>query len=97
MSSDKEQRQQDPTAHALDAEKQVKRNPHPDFKKVEASRPDWDESKKWEYSKTRKPDWKLGDGANDGGECLKYNHVRVAARTIQEKKTREMLTSRWTG
>lgn len=77
MSSDKEQRKQDPTAndHALDAEKSVKRNPHPDFKSVEASRPDWNETEEWTYHKTRKPDWKLGDGANDGGECLKHDHV----------------------
>lgn len=80
MSSDKEQRKEDPSAAEhhqpkMDAEKHVQRNPHPDFKSVEGSRPDWDENAKWEYSKTRKPDWKLGDGANDGGECLKHDHV----------------------
>jgi len=81
MSNDKEQRKEDPSASEhqqpkLDAEKHVKRNPHPDFKKVEASRPDWDENVHWAYHKTKKPDWKLGDGANDGGECLKKEHVR---------------------
>lgn len=89
MSSDKEQREQDPTAaeheheHSsssnhesmMDSEKHVKRNPHPDFKKVEASRPDWDSSREWEFTKTKNPSWQLGDGANDGGECLKKNHV----------------------
>lgn len=80
MSSDKEQTKHDPSAAELsqpklDAEAHVKRNPHGNFKEVEASRPVWNESSTWEYHQTRKPDWKLGDGANDGGECLKYDHV----------------------
>lgn len=83
MSSDKEQRKHDPTAGeqkaihelALDAEKKVQRNPHPDFKKVEASRPKWNGETKWDFYQTKNTDWKLGDGANDGGECLKYDHV----------------------
>ncbi|ODQ49775.1 hypothetical protein SAICODRAFT_68182 [Saitoella complicata NRRL Y-17804] len=51
----------------LDAEQHVRRNPHPDFKKVEASRPDWEEdaSHSWHYTKTRSPDWTPGSGAND--------------------------------
>ncbi|GAB7355115.1 hypothetical protein MBLNU459_g5691t1 [Dothideomycetes sp. NU459] len=87
MSSDKEQREQDPTAaehqhssnheNMMDSEKAVKRNPHPDFKTVEASRPDWDGSKEWRFTKTKKPDWKLGDGANDGGAGLKKDHVEI--------------------
>ena len=76
---DDEQMKHDPPAHEqrFDQEKAVKRNPHPDFKKVEASRPDWSEQNAWHFTKTRKPDWKLGDGANDGGECLKKNHVEI--------------------
>jgi flavin reductase (DIM6/NTAB) family NADH-FMN oxidoreductase RutF len=42
----------------------MKRNPHPDFKKVEASRPEWDASSKFRYTQTVAPDWKFGDGAN---------------------------------
>jgi flavin reductase (DIM6/NTAB) family NADH-FMN oxidoreductase RutF len=49
----------------LDAEAAIKRNPHPDFKKVEASRPPFDQASKWHYTQTPKPDWKPGDGAND--------------------------------
>ena len=77
MSSDKEQRQQDPNAneHMLDAEKHVKRNPHGNFKEVEAGRPDWNEHSKFEFTKTKKPEWKAGDGGNDGGESLKKDHV----------------------
>lgn len=79
MSSDKEQREQDPSAaeHMLDAERYVKRNPHPDFRKVQASRPDWHEQSTWAFTKTRKPDWQPGDGPNDGGECLKKEHVEI--------------------
>ena len=47
---------------------QVQRNPHGNFKDVEASRPDWREDAKWEFTKTRMPDWKPGMGGNDGGE-----------------------------
>ncbi|KAF2143385.1 uncharacterized protein K452DRAFT_225411 [Aplosporella prunicola CBS 121167] len=60
----------------MDNEKTIQRNPHPDFKKVEASRPDWKETK-LEFTKTKNPDWKLGDGPNDGGESLKKEHVEI--------------------
>lgn len=59
-----------------DAEKQIKRNPHPDFKAVEASRPDFREHP-FEFTKTKDPEWKLGGGATDGGESLKKNHVEI--------------------
>ena len=45
-------------------EKEIKRNPHPDFKGVEASRPDWDAGRRFGYTKTPNPDWTWGDGAN---------------------------------
>ncbi|KAJ9638269.1 hypothetical protein H2201_009214 [Coniosporium apollinis] len=79
MDSEKVQRTEDPTAHEhmLDSEKHVKRNPHPNFKKVESSRPDWHEQDKWAFTKTRDPNWKLGQGPNDGGECLKKEHVEI--------------------
>lgn len=59
-----------------DAEKNIKRNPHPDFKKVEASRPEYKDSP-IQFSKAKNPDWKLGDGPNDGGECLKHEHIEI--------------------
>lgn len=37
---------------------------HPDFKTVEASRPDWDTSASVRFTKTADPDWTLGSGAN---------------------------------
>ncbi|KAH9906433.1 hypothetical protein F4778DRAFT_648897 [Xylariomycetidae sp. FL2044] len=46
-------------------EAEYKRNPHPDFKAVEASRPDWDKGSSFRYTKTANPDWKFGDGANN--------------------------------
>ncbi len=45
-----------------DAEENIKRNPHPDFKKVEASRPAWNPEPP-KYIQTRTPGWKPGDGA----------------------------------
>ncbi|ROT36060.1 hypothetical protein SODALDRAFT_320516 [Sodiomyces alkalinus F11] len=39
------------------------RNPHPDFKTVEASRPDWD-PKALRYTKTPDPSWTYGSGPN---------------------------------
>jgi hypothetical protein len=60
-----------------DAERVVKRNPHPDFAKVQASRPDWSNLEPWNWTKTKKPDWKFGGGPNDGGECLKKDHVEI--------------------
>ena len=80
---DDAQRSQDPSAadhdhsNRLDSEKTIQRNPHPDFKQVEASRPDWAASKGWDYTKTKEPGWKLGQGANDGGQCLEKKHVEI--------------------
>ena len=77
--SDKEQREEDPSAHEHrhDQESVVQRNPHPDFKGVEASRPDWAEDAELRFTKTRQPGWKLGQGANDGGESLQKKHVEI--------------------
>jgi flavin reductase (DIM6/NTAB) family NADH-FMN oxidoreductase RutF len=47
-----------------DAEAAIKRNPHPDFKGVEASRPPFPSQNQFHYVQTPKPDWKPGDGAN---------------------------------
>ena len=41
------------------------RNPHRDFPAVEASRPDYDTTKSWTYTKTRNPQWTYGSGASD--------------------------------
>lgn len=79
MSSDKEQRREDPTAHEqmLDGEAAIKRNPHGNFKEVEASRPAWREQSAWDFTQTRNPNWQAGDGANDNGESLKHDHVDI--------------------
>ncbi|KAK4114386.1 hypothetical protein N656DRAFT_767359 [Canariomyces notabilis] len=45
-------------------EQQIQRNPHPDFKKVEASRPPFDSSKTFNYTQTPDPNWTFGSGAN---------------------------------
>ncbi|KAJ9605782.1 hypothetical protein H2200_009631 [Cladophialophora chaetospira] len=48
-----------------DAESSVKRNPHGDFSKVQASRPEWDTSRSFSFSQTSNPDWKYGSGTNN--------------------------------
>ncbi|OAA56485.1 FMN-binding split barrel [Cordyceps fumosorosea ARSEF 2679] len=43
----------------------INRNPHPDFKTVEASRPDFDASAPpFRYTKTPEPSWAFGSGRN---------------------------------
>ncbi|MCJ1277093.1 hypothetical protein MMC21_004902 [Puttea exsequens] len=76
---DDEQRAHDPPAHEhrLDQESSIKRNPHPDFAKVEASRPDWSSEDAFHFTKTKQPGWKLGQGANDNGESLKKKHIEI--------------------
>lgn len=85
MSSDPEQRREDPTAHhheqMFDSEKTVQRNPHPDFKSVEASRPPWrsppSTTPAFAYTQTAAPSWQPGDGAHDAGASLKHAHVPI--------------------
>jgi len=61
----------------VDNEKDIKRNPHADFKKVEGGREPWDKSRKWEMKQTADPNWKFGGGASDGGASLKIPHVEI--------------------
>ena len=59
-------------------EKSFQRNPHPDFKAVEASRPDWDtERSGWTYTKIVDVDWQFGQGGNDNGASLAKDHVEI--------------------
>jgi len=60
-----------------EAENLIKRNPHPDFKQVEASREPWDKNQQWTLKQTLDPNWKFGGGPNDGGECLKIPHIEI--------------------
>ncbi|KAK4240585.1 hypothetical protein C8A03DRAFT_31289 [Achaetomium macrosporum] len=45
-------------------EKSIQRNPHPDFKQVEASRPPFDSTTTFHYTQTPDPNWTFGSGAN---------------------------------
>jgi flavin reductase (DIM6/NTAB) family NADH-FMN oxidoreductase RutF len=45
-------------------EKSIQRNPHPDFKQVEASRPPFDTTSTLTYTQTPDPTWAFGSGAN---------------------------------
>jgi len=80
MSGEPEQKKNDPKPHheqMADNEKAIGRNPHGDFKEVEASRPDFDTTSQWHFTKTKNPNWKPGEGANDGGESLKKEHICI--------------------
>lgn len=59
-----------------DAEVVIQRNPHGDFGAVQASRPDFDTSRSWNYSKTPNPGWNYGSGASDkSGESKKHIEI----------------------
>lgn len=60
-------------------ESEIKRNPHPDFKKVEASRPAWDrDAEGFKFTQTASPSWKFGSGANDlASEGQKKQHITI--------------------
>jgi flavin reductase (DIM6/NTAB) family NADH-FMN oxidoreductase RutF len=47
------------------------------FDKVQASRPDFQRDAGVTFSKPPKPEWKEGDGGNDGGESLKKQHIEI--------------------
>ncbi|KAJ5901545.1 FMN-binding split barrel-related protein [Penicillium taxi] len=50
--------------------------PRPDFEKLQASRPEFRDAEVT-FTKPPNPTWKQGDGANDGGESLKKDHVEI--------------------
>ena len=49
----------------------------PEFEKTQASRPDFRRDAEVTFSKPPNPTWKEGEGANDGGESLKKDHVEI--------------------
>ncbi|KAI3336500.1 hypothetical protein HD806DRAFT_473887 [Xylariaceae sp. AK1471] len=51
---------------------------HPDFKTVEASRPDWDTSASFRYTKTADPNWTPGSGANNLEDTSSASKKHVA-------------------
>ncbi|KAI8627417.1 hypothetical protein F5Y19DRAFT_178611 [Xylariaceae sp. FL1651] len=52
---------------------------HPDFKTVEASRPDWDTSAGFRFTKTADPSWTPGSGANslDSNSSSSRKHIAI--------------------
>jgi len=59
----------------MDAEKEIKRNPHGDFKAIEASRPAF-AANDFHYTQAPKPDWKPGSGPNEPS-VLKKSHRSI--------------------
>jgi hypothetical protein len=61
-----------------DAEKTIQRNPHADFKGVEASRPPLAPNDAgFTYTQTKISDWKFGQAGNDGGKSLHAKLVEI--------------------
>jgi hypothetical protein len=50
---------------------------HPDFKKTEATRPDFDPVKPITIVKSPDPDWRYGQGVNDNGASLEKKHIEI--------------------
>lgn len=50
---------------------------HPDFKKVEATRPEFDHKAPINVVKSPNSSWKYGQGVNDGGASLRKKHVEI--------------------
>jgi len=59
----------------LDGEAEIKRNPHPDFKKVEASRPVFSSTSKVHFVQTPKPDWTPGAGSNTSAADIPHREI----------------------
>ncbi|TRX91144.1 hypothetical protein FHL15_007932 [Xylaria flabelliformis] len=57
---------------------------HPDFKTVEASRPDWDTSASLRYTKTAQPSWTPGSGANQLASSAPASQQHVAIDPYEE-------------
>lgn len=53
------------------------RNPHPDFKSVESTRPSFDNSSSFHYTQTPSPEWKYGSGANQLAVNQDKDHVCI--------------------
>ena len=64
------------TQEKHDAESVIRRNPHGDFSKVQAERPDF-KGRPWVMSKALDPTWEYGGGGNDGGASLEREHVDI--------------------
>ncbi|KAL8349504.1 hypothetical protein RB598_005065 [Gaeumannomyces tritici] len=56
----------------------LKRNPHGNFKAVEASRPPFDAAASLRYTQTPQPGWKQGGGANQLQAVAPADHITIA-------------------
>jgi flavin reductase (DIM6/NTAB) family NADH-FMN oxidoreductase RutF len=62
------------TQEKHDAESTIKRNPHPDFDKVQSSRPDSDPNRTFAFTKTLHPDWTYGSGSSNPSSA---SHISI--------------------
>jgi len=63
--------------HTAKWEAQLKRNPHGNFKEVEASRPPFDTSSTFRYTQTPNPSWTFGSGGNALAQASPPGHVSI--------------------
>lgn len=64
-------------APKADAEAEIKRNPHPDFKAVEASRPPFNSSTTFQFTQSPAPSWTPGSGANNPDPSQQHKHREI--------------------
>jgi hypothetical protein len=77
-SSDPSYKKKESIEQRQDAEQTVNRNPHGDFSKVQASRPDFNHAEDgFRYTKTPAPEWQLGDGGNDRGASVSKKQIQI--------------------
>ncbi|RFU34149.1 hypothetical protein B7463_g2149, partial [Scytalidium lignicola] len=55
----------------------VNRNPHRDFRAVQAERPDFVTNTQFSFTKTVCPSWEFGDGATNLGSCMQKTAVEI--------------------
>jgi hypothetical protein len=60
-----------------DSEKAIQRNPHPDFAKIEASRPAFHTDAGLTYTQTVEKGWTFGSGANDEKDGEGKKHIEI--------------------
>ncbi|KAH7128298.1 hypothetical protein B0J11DRAFT_267069 [Dendryphion nanum] len=60
-----------------DAEAQIQRNPHPDFKSVENSRPPFNTESRFHFTQAPLTAWTPGSGANNPGPSQTHKHREI--------------------
>ncbi|EME48417.1 hypothetical protein DOTSEDRAFT_39780 [Dothistroma septosporum NZE10] len=65
-----------PSINGIGQVDKAARNPR-DFKATENARPEWDESSEFIWTKTKNPNWKIGDGAGNKNDPSKTHQISI--------------------